>query len=146
MTEREYDDLRNRIIADSRRKLEALELVWEMARVIGNNGPAAEAGADPPIPDDEPDGEDTNEDPQGGRAFERGELLQAVRDAVVHRTGEFSFREVYTFVRAANPGITLQRASIATALRRLVELEEIEIMIQGRGKRATVFRSARRRA
>jgi len=112
MHEREYKRIRSTIEADYRKKLDALELIYSMA---AKNGAPSSAT---PV---------------------KGELAQAVLEALQHQVAEFSPRDIEAVVTTTHPELLAKRASISNTLKRL-EGREIELIQKGSGKRPSKYR------
>lgn len=71
----------------------------------------------------------------------RPELMPAVRTALAAMPGHFTVREMTAELAKADPafGTDDRQASVSSALRRLAESGEINVVTRGAGKRATVF-------
>jgi hypothetical protein len=119
MNQREYEKLRADAAAEYRRKLEAIEVVWKMTGGVSRNG----TGAD--------------ETPVG-----KGSLQQAVKDALQFISGEFSLRDVEKQIRATDSALAakVKRPSLSSALKRLANERQIELVSVGKGKRPSKYR------
>ncbi len=116
MNQRQYDRMKADIEADCRRKLEALELVWQMANKNATPNPARSG---------------------------KGALLAAVRAVVQVTTGEFSARDIQNRIRLNNPSFAaVKRASVSSTLKRLHASQEIERVTEGSGKRGATYKRA----
>jgi|SRR6267142_1693121 len=111
MKERDYLRLKRQIEADCRQKLDALELVWQMAR---SGRPAK-----PP----------------------RTAVQQLVRAFLNDWSGsEFSLDEVFKYIRQTAPNLVVNRTSLSGALRRLAINGELEVVFQGKGNKPSRYR------
>jgi hypothetical protein len=111
MRERDYLRLKRQIEADCCQKLEALELVWQVART---GRPAK-----PP----------------------RTAIQQLVQAFLSAWTGdEFSLDEVFKYIRQTAPNLVVNRTSISGALRRLAINGELEMVFQGKGNKPSRYR------
>jgi hypothetical protein len=120
MNQREYDRMKAAITAEYKRKLEALELVWQMAGGSSMNT-CASVTVRP----------------------RKGELQAAVREAVETLPQGFSVRNVEEAIRVLKPRLEgIKRASLSSALKRLVTAGEIQVVTEGSGKRASTYRKA----
>ena len=119
MHEREYLRMKRQIEADYRKKLDALELVWGMA--------GGSASSSPSTSSDE---------------LRRGDLREAIRSAVRDLTGEFRPEDVLDAIRADDELLAalIKPASLSSALKRLAEKGEIELIEAGSGKRPSRYR------
>lgn len=120
MRESEYLKLKQRIEADYRRKLDALELVWKMSG-SANSKPSTYASV-----------------PLTGRT--KGQLVRAIREFIHKASAEFSISELQTALLRDHPEFgEVRRQSIATALRRQ---KNIELISKGRGRTEARYRKA----
>ena len=117
MHEREYAKLRKQIEAEYRRKLDALDIVYELS-----GGPA-------------------NGVPSTGTAIGKGVLAKAVRAAVDRQPDSFTVRDIENRIIEMRPELrkSINRTSISSALKRLAKDSHIVTRKVGRGKRATVY-------
>jgi len=116
MTEKEYLKLKEKIQAACKRDLEALDRVWSMS-----------GGGQPPKGTEE------------GSA-KKGQLIAAVREAVISLEGQFSLIEVEKALKSYDPSLTLpQRATLTQALSRMGEKGEIEVVSKGKGRAMTIY-------
>jgi hypothetical protein len=115
MHEREYKRLRATIEADYRKKIDALDLIYNMAG--GSAIPSS----------------------NGNRSQVKGALAQGVVAAISQTTGDFNVRDLEESLRIMYPTLPVKRASLSNTLKRL-EGKEIEVVERGSGKRASVFR------
>jgi len=115
MNEREYDRLKREIEADYRKKIDALELIWELSGGQRKNGSVHQSSGI------------------------RGSLLKAIQTAVSETNGEFTVRKIEEMIKEKTPEIELKRPSISSSLQRLAEEGEIRVLESGSGKRPTVY-------
>ena len=110
------------IEADYRHKMEALELVWNMARGANRNG--AEAAS---------------------ATLGKGTLLKAVRPILSDLSGDFTLHDVMKKISLSNPSLAakLKQPSLSSALKRLAEDGVITLVSRGSGKRASIYRMVR---
>ncbi len=121
MRESEYLKLKQRIEAESRKKLEALELVWKMSG--GSNGKLANLSVSPL--DGKP----------------KGRLVQAIREFLKTASEEFSISDIHTALLRDHSELgEVRRQSIATALRRQQERKVIDVITPGRGRTEARYR------
>lgn len=121
MNEREYRRLRREIEEDFRKKTEALDLVWQMAK------PSA-----------------SGESVSAGGRWSKGMVLDEIRSVLKEMQETFGAKTVMEKVQERNPELaTLKRASFSSALRRLADEHEIELVTLGAGKRGSVYRVAK---
>jgi hypothetical protein len=120
VNEREYQRLRRQIEDDAKRKLEALELVWQMMR-DPRNGPASDDDVNP---------------------VKRGAIDAAVRRVLPHLSDIFDPRDVIEKVEESEPELAglVNRTTVSSALRRLAEEDRLDVVEQGKGKRPTRYR------
>jgi hypothetical protein len=115
MNERDYRRLRAQVEREYQQKLDALELVWNMAQ--GQKEPATRI-----------------------RSASKGSLLAGIRDAVAAADNSFTLRDIERWLHNNRPElIATKRASISSTLKRLVG-DKVEVVELGSGKRATVYR------
>lgn len=121
MKEREYKALKTEAEAEYRRKLEAIETVWNMSGGASRNGTEV-----------------------SGQVFGKGVLLKAVRNALEEIRGDFTVRDIESRIRTFNPTLaaTLRRPSLSSTLKRLEESHEVELVLAGSGKRPGKYRRA----
>ena len=119
MNEREYLRMRRQIEDDAKKKLEALELVWQMMR-DPRNGPASDDDANP---------------------VKRGAIDAAVRKVLPHLSGTFQPRDVIEMVEQRQPDLAglVNRTTVSSALRRLAEEKRLTVVEPGKGKRPTRY-------
>jgi hypothetical protein len=111
MRERDYLRLNRQIEADYSYRLEALELIWQMAR---SGRPVK-----PP----------------------RTAVQQLVRAFLNGWAGEeFSLDEVVKYIRQTAPNLAVNRTSISGVLRRLAINGELEVISQGKGNKPSRYR------
>lgn len=117
MNEREYDKLRKQVRDEYEKKLEALDLVYEMSK-------CGSGGVEP---------------------LQMGELSKAVRSAVEKQSVPFTVRDVEVKIIESHPEhkSTLNRTSISSALKRLANDEVIVMKERGSGKRPTLYENRR---
>ena len=122
MNQREYNRMKAEIEADYRHKMEALELVWNMAGGASRNG--AEAAS---------------------TTLGKGTLLKAVRHTLADLSGDFTLHDVMKKISLNNPSLAakLKQPSLSSALKRLAEDGIITLVSRGRGKRASIYRMVR---
>lgn len=114
----EYLKLKQRIEADYRKKLDALELVWKMSDAV--NGKLGSQTA--PL--------------LQGRT--KGRLVRAVREFIQKATSEFAISDIQTALLRDHSELgEVRRQSIATALRRQ---KGIEIVSAGKGRTEAKYR------
>ena len=115
MHEKEYERLKRQIREAYEEELRALEMVWKRASNTSASGTA-----------------------KRGR---KGEVLEVVKRAVEIITDEFTHHHVLATVKQTNPHMLgLNRASVASALRRLAADRVLEIVKRGKGKRPSLYR------
>ena len=118
MRESEYVKLKQRIEADYRKKLDALELVWKMSGAA-NGKPGHQVAA-----------------PLEGRT--KGQLVRAVREFIQNASSEFAISDIQTALLRGHPDLgEVRRQSITIALRRQ---ESIEIVSLGKGRTEAKYR------
>lgn len=121
MRETEYRKLKQRIEAESRKKLEALELVWKMSG--GSNGKA---------------GSQSVAHLEGST---KGRLVQAIREFLQTTSGEFAISDIRTTLLRDHAELgDVRRQSIATALRRQEKRKVIEVITPGKGRTEARYR------
>ena len=111
MKKSEYLKLKNQIEQEFLKKVEALEMVWEMS---GGNDLE---GIIPPA---------------------RGGITVAVKKFVSDSASPFNIFDVENEVKKTKPDA--RRVSVSTVLRRMVQSNEIEIYKSGSGRTPHVFR------
>jgi hypothetical protein len=119
MKENEYLKLKRQIQAEYQKKLDALEMVWKMAK------------------------EETKKEWAGkGKADGHGELLKAVQDSIAAFTGDFNVRDVEEKMKEMHPSIAsrTKRSSISTVLKRLADNHDIAQIEKGTGRAASKYR------
>ena len=115
MNEKEYERLKRAIREEHEEKLKAIEIVWKMA---GNTRGSGTAKRGP-----------------------KGEVLKVVKRAIETITSEFTHHHVLETAKQADPRMLgLNRASVASALRRLAADGVLAIVQQGKGKRPSLYR------
>lgn len=118
MRESEYLKLKQRIEADCRKKLDALDLVWKMSG--GSNG------------------KPENHAPSAMEGRTKGQLVRAVREFIHQASSDFAISDIQAGLRQSHPELgEVRRQSIATALRRQ---KGIETVIEGKGRSEGRFR------
>jgi len=121
MNQREYERLKREIQAEYQKKLEALEMIWQMAQNRNHSTASATTRS-------------TSE-------LARGFLLSAVKNALQHISGDFSQHIVVQKIAELHPNLSpVKRASVSSALKRLAGGKEIELVEAGSGKRPSVYR------
>ena len=119
MNEREYDRMKKAIEEECRKKLEALDLVWEMSGgALKKKRSITEGG------------------------LKRGELRGAITAAVATMTADFKPSDVLLKIRAHNQQLASQikPASLSGTLKRMADAGDIEVVFAGVGKRASLYR------
>jgi len=114
MKEREYLRLKRQIEDECRQKLNALDLVWQMA---SDNG---------------------NKEPDSG--IKRGDLQHAILRAIAMFSHDFTAEQVLAKIRANDPeiGEKAKASSVSSALKRM-NGNEIETVIRGLGRKPSVY-------
>lgn len=117
MNEREYLRLKRRIEDERRQKLDALELVWQMASANG----------------------DKDSDSTDG--IKRGDLQNAILRAIQQFNHDFTAEQVLAKIRVTDPeiGEKAKSSSVSSALKRLND-QEVETVIRGVGRKPSVYR------
>lgn len=120
MKEPEYLRLKRRIEADYQRRLDALTMVWEMAR-------------------------DSDAEHRSRGTPRAGGVRQAVDAAVAAIPGEISVQVVERWIGQQHPDLRdgLKRPSLSQALKRLTNSGVLEVVNRGAGKRPTIYRKAK---
>lgn len=113
MRETEYRKLKQRIEAESREKLEALELVWKMSGGSNGKSPASESLA----------------------SKTKGQLVSNLKTFLQAANNDFTITDVQSALRPIL-GV-VRRQSIATALRRQ---KNIEVVVAGKGRTEAKYR------
>ncbi|MDZ4819346.1 MAG: hypothetical protein SGJ20_10275 [Planctomycetota bacterium] len=131
MNEREYLRLRQEAKKEYHRKLEALEMVWEMA-----NKSSPPSDAKPRIERRKIAGAAVARIDSPLRA-NRQVVNQAILDAVTAMPVEFNSRQVVEAI--GQSGEYLDRSTVSHALMRLCKLGKIALIREGSGKRPTEF-------
>ena len=120
LNEKEYSRLKRQVREEFVEKTKALDMVWQMARDKEGNGTA-----------------------KPGR---KGEVREVVKRAVATLIEVFTQHDVLAAAQQNDPNIiSLNRVSVASALRRLAAEGILEVVEAGKGKRATKYRAARGR-
>ena len=118
MNERDYLRLKRQTEEECRRKLEALETVWEMAKKNASkeHAPLAEM-------------------------VERGDLREAILEAIHQITHDFTVEHVLAKIRAVDPalGEKAKSSSVSSALNRMVP-SDLELVLKGAGRKPSVYR------
>jgi hypothetical protein len=117
MKEREYLQMRAKIKAEFEAKLAALDTTWQMFKPSAN---------------------DPNNSP-----VKKGQLAKLVGDATDKQIRQFTADDIVSEISRFNPGIQIKRASISTVLKRMEKEHKLEIVEQGLGRAATVFKNAK---
>jgi hypothetical protein len=112
MNDREYQRLKSAIEEEYRTSLDALERIWKLSRK--HNGSSGPKG--------------------------RGNLLAAVRQAVLERHTVFNLRDIEDAIKKRDPGMTIRRPSLSSTLMRLVEDGDIEVVEKGSGRMPSTYR------
>ena len=114
MKEREYLRLKRQIEDDCLQKLDALELVWQMASDKGGK---------------EPDS-----------GIKRGDLQSAILRAIATFSHDFTAEQVLAKIRVNDPeiGEKTKASSVSSALKRMTG-NEIETVIRGIGRKPSVY-------
>lgn len=133
MLRAEYERLKQRADAEHKQNLQAIERVWRMSQ--GSLDPTVN-GSERTL---------RSRRPQRGRkrgtnGARKGALLKAVRTAVKGLHGSFSYQEVSEAVAAQSPRMEIKRSSLKGNLKKLVDAGELEIVVQGQGRRASQFK------
>jgi hypothetical protein len=120
MNEKQYLRLKRQIEAEYHKKLEALEMVYQMARPISS----------------------LTGKQLGMRTSSKGALRNALRSAFTSMSGEFTPKVVLAKLRERDPAFaeSVNKASLSSALARLAEGGEIELVEKGSGKRPSKYR------
>ncbi len=118
MNEREYNRLKQQIEADYKRKLEALELVWQMARETDNAVENREKTA------------------------KAGTLMGAIRSVLPIVNGEFDINTIISLVEETHPNIKkpINPTSVSGSLKKLERSGRIVLTEAGAGKRPNMYR------
>ena len=119
MNEREYLRLKKGIEDECRKKLGALDLVWQMSGgALKKKRVAMEGG------------------------LKRGDLRAAIRAAVAATTADFKAEDILAKIRAHNEQLASQvkAASLSSSLKRMADAGELEVIIAGVGKRPSLYR------
>src|SRR5438874_2347807 len=97
MDANEYKRLREQVETEYRRKLDAIDLVWQMA--TESSPPAA-------MPK-QPRSEEVNGSKAGvgGRDVAKGEIIDAIREILPSLRSEFTFRTISQVLRERNPAV-----------------------------------------
>lgn len=122
MNHKEYERLKSDALADYKRKLDAIEMVWTLS-----GGKAIS-----PAPKAQENG------------LSRGSLQNAVRQAVKMIFSEFTHRDVFNQIAVLDAEFAAKikdkLASVSGALMRMVEDKELVLVEAGRGKRPSKYR------
>lgn len=124
MNEREYNRLKQQLEAEYKRKLEALETVWQFAREsTRETAPAKRDSA--------------------GRA---GTLMGAIRSVLPYVEGEFDINTIIKLVEERNKDIRkpINPTSVSGSLRKLEKANAIMLTEVGAGKRPNRYRKVDR--
>ncbi len=123
MKPREYLRLKREIEERSRADLKALNRVWQMSGAGAVPSAGSREGA--------------------SESRTRGRLLTAARAAIKEIQGDLTQQTVRSKIQEMDPvfGITVKRASLSSALRRLAHDGELELVSAGSGKRQSVYKS-----
>jgi hypothetical protein len=118
MNERDYLRLKRQAEEECRKKLEALELVWEMAK-----------------------GNASKEHAPFAEMVERGDLREAILEAIRELTHDFTVEHILAKIRAIDPalGERAKASSVSSALKRMVG-NDIEIVVKGVGRKPSLYR------
>lgn len=128
MNERDYLRLKRKFTKEYESKLRALELIWQ--EVSGCKKPPKERKEAP--------------DDNGTTAAVRGNSAAAVAEFVGQWTGEhFSAKQVESWI-AETKGFAAHRTTIIHKLRRMLNDNELTLVSQGSGKRASQYSIANR--
>ena len=118
MNERMYLRLKKQIEDEARRKLEALNTIWEMARTTAKRSDR--------LP--------------GNGMMAKGALIKAVRQALPAVRGNFTVKNIKEHLESDHPELVpLKRASLSSVLKRLEEAGEVQLVHRGKGKAATLY-------
>ena len=120
MKEPEYLRLKAKIEKEFKYKLDALETVWKMASTNGH------------LPDSN----------RPKRRRRTGGLNSAIKPLLpaLKTVGTFSQPKVLEMLRSAQPELEVTAAAVSSALRRLAEDGDINLVEQGAGQRASTYR------
>jgi hypothetical protein len=122
MNEREYNRLKQQIENDYKKKLEALDIIWQMAK------------------------ENVRETPVNGKSstVKAGTLMGAIRQVLPFVSGEFDINTIIQLVEARRPDIKtpINPTSVSGSLRKLEKANAIVLMEAGAGKRPNRYRKA----
>jgi DNA-binding transcriptional ArsR family regulator len=117
MNEREFLRLRRQLDEDYNRKVQALELVWEMA-----------CGPEPPPAHDTPD--------KVGKVAYSAEIL-----AILSKISSvFTVKDVEEAIKRDRPDIKMDRSTISHTLKRAARDDQLAVVETGKGKRPTKYR------
>src|SRR5258707_949265 len=121
MNERDYLRLKRKFAKEYEGKIRALELIWQ--EVSGGKKPPKERKDQP--------------EENGTTAAARGNSAAAVAEFVSQWKGEnFSARQVESWI-AETKGFAAHRTTIIHKLRRMLNENELRLVSQGSGKRAS---------
>jgi|GEM_PF-2430985 len=134
MNESEYKKLKDRVAAEYKRKLEAIETVWQMS-----------AENKPERPEPEVNGARRPRVGSARRKAGKGAVLRAVREAIATMRGEFTSKDIKMAIESESPSIAtnMKKASLWTALRKLEERGEIETVKPGVGRSPNTYRKGK---
>ena len=152
MTREQYDHLRRQIKEQYTRDLKALDRVWEIVKSLPQPVvPVLQYPPKPPV-EREPRDYGTIVEESGGTesgpehdstesAVPKAKVLNLVREAIGNSfaTGDFSSRDVVACIDAIHADEGIKRTSITSALNRLVELNELDLIEAGEGRRPSRF-------
>jgi hypothetical protein len=117
VNEREYRRLRQQIEDDAKRKIDALDMVWQMVQGASNGHSAR---SDAPI--------------------KRGTIDNLIRRVIPLIEGTFTPRTVMALLQQQpHTGVDLNRSSVSSALKRLADENVITLVEGGKGKRPSIY-------
>jgi len=122
MNEKEYRRLKKAIQDDHRKKLEALDLVWQMSNDCAPPKPLKPQNATKP-----------GENPEASR----GKTATVVEEAVSAAGKEFSTKEIAKWISEKLGPDVVERSTISHSLRRM---KSIELVKKGLGKSPSLWR------
>ncbi|SRR6266849_1540823 len=128
----EKERLKQQAGLEYRQRLAAIDSVWEMAQKIGLTNGVLSAPSD-----------HTNRvHPRKTRNAGRGQLLKAVRKAIKAIDQPFTFKNVLSAIEKEFPALVIKRSTLKGTLKKLAGDKELEITVEGRGRRATEYKRA----
>jgi len=151
MNLQEYENLKRQAREEYRRKLDAIEIVWAMSQDRSWRQPSLSTARQArnrmvhQSPSDSPEAQVPPETPSNGTipgSYRRFSVIREIRDALPDLGGDITQGQVRQKLAEKFPDqvARIQPASVSSALRRLLEAGELELVSEGSGSDPNVYR------